>query len=150
MIEILGAELDIAFEELKMNVLKTYEIINKPWDYCETYQVWELSEEDFEKICSIPDNEWKDNWGWWRYAKGSNLGSVGHRYNINGHYISAWDGYKRENTKDYPWNREYKTLLQYFCNEIGVSTEKNVCAVAVDLAEQNGITMAELFKKYQG
>jgi hypothetical protein len=150
MVEILGAELDKAFEELKINAKKTYEIKNKPWSYCEDYQVWEVSEDDFNKICNIEDNTWKDNWGWWRFAKGSNLSSICHRYNINGHYINAWDGTYRQNNKDYYHDRKYNTLLEYFCNEIGASTESNVCAVAVDLVEQNGIKMSELFKKYQG
>jgi hypothetical protein len=150
MIEILGAELDKVFEELNINAKKTYEIKNKPWDYCETYQVWELSEEDFEKISEIEDNDWKEEWGWWRFAKGSNAGSVGYRYNINNHYINVWDGVDRESTKDWCCDRKYSSLLKYFCNEMGASAERNVCALAVDLAMQNGMTMGELFNKYQG
>jgi hypothetical protein len=159
-IEILAGELDKAIEELQMNAKKTYEIQNKPWEYCETYQVWELSDEEFDKLCEIDEDDWKSEYGWWRGAKGSNLGGVSYRYNINNHYIKAWDGYSRinfmeENKNCKPedkWfrDRKYKTLLQYFCEELGVSTERNVCAVAVDLAEQNGITMSELFKKFQG
>jgi hypothetical protein len=147
--EILGAELDKAFEELNLYGKKTYELKNKHCDYCEIYQVWELPDEDYDKLCSISDKDWKEDWGWWRGASGSNMGFVNKRYNINNHYIKAWDGYKRENN-DYPWCRQYKNLLQYFCDEIGASTEKNVCAVAVDLARQNGMTMSELFRKYQG
>lgn len=160
MIEILGAELDKAFEELNINAKKTYEIQNKPWDYCEDYQVWELLEEDFDKICKIEDKDWKDEWGWWRFAEGSNLGYVNARYNINHHYLQAWDGtstqdFLKENKHCKPEDRyfperKYKSLLQYMCNEMGASAERNVCALAVDLAMQNGITMAELFRKYQG
>jgi hypothetical protein len=64
--------------------------------------------------------------------------------------ILAWDGVYRENHKDYFRDRKYPTLLCYFCDEIGASTEKNVCAIAVDLAALNNMTMAELFQKYQG
>jgi hypothetical protein len=158
--EILGAELDLAFKELNINALKTYEIKNFPWEYSEVYQVWELSEEDFKRICEIPNNEWKDDWGWWRFVEGSNLGGVDSRYNINNHYIYAWDGVSRINFEEENKNckpedrwfrdRKYKTLLNYFCEEIGASTERNVCAVAVDIAKQNGIKMSELFIKYQG
>jgi hypothetical protein len=150
MVEILGAELDKAFKELNISAKKTYQLKNKSWGYCEDYQVWELSDENYERLCTISDEDWHDDWGWWRGAKGSNLGGVDRRYNINNHYIYAWDGYKRQNDKDYPWPREYKDLLSYFCDEIGASTENNVCAVVVNLAAQNNITMAELFKKYQG
>lgn len=158
--EILGAELDNTFAELGIEASKTYEIKNKPWKYCENYQVWELSDEDYEKLCAISDADWKDDWGWWRLAEGSNLGCVYVRYNINNHYIKAWDGVSRldfyeENKslkpEDRYWaERKYSTLLEYFCDEIGVSTEKNVCAVATDLAKQNNMTMAELFVKFQG
>jgi len=48
------------------------------------------------------------------------------------------------------WDREYNNLLEYFCDEIGASMEKHICALAVDLAMINGITMGELFRKYQG
>jgi hypothetical protein len=150
MIEILGADLDKAFEELNLYAQKMYQIQNKNWEYCEDYQVWRLADEDFDKLCSITEKDWKEDWGWWRSSKGSNLGSVNHRYNINNHYINAWDGGWRYDTPDWYKDRKYKSLLEYFCDEIGASTEKNVCAVAVDLAAQNNITMAELFKKYQG
>lgn len=160
MIEILGAELDKVFEELKISAKKTYELKNKSWEYCEIYQVWEISDEDFIKLCSMTEDEWKDDWGWWRSSEGSNMGSVNHRYNINNHYIYAWDGYSREEfelenkklSSNDKWfrDRKYKNLLEYLCDEIGVSTEKNVTAVAIDLAKQNNISMGELFKKYQG
>jgi len=150
MIEILGAELDKAFEELNLYAQKMYQIKNKHWEYCEDYQVWRLSNEDYDKLCAISEKNWQDDWGWWRWSAGSNLCSVCHRYNINGHYINAWDGYSRQDDKDYPWARHYKNLLQYFCDELGVTTERNICAVAVDLAAKNNMTMAELFQKYQG
>lgn len=150
--EILGGELDKAFEELGMNAKKAYET--------KGYQVWKISDEDFEKICSMKKEDWKDNWGWWRSVEGSNMGSVNARYNINHRYIQAWDGYSRveliEESKtlqisDRYWNeRKYNDLLEYFCDEIGASQPKNVCALAFDLAAQNNMTMAELFTKYQG
>lgn len=40
--------------------------------------------------------------------------------------------------------------IAYLCDEIGASTEKNVCACTVDLAQQNNMTLSELFKKYLG
>jgi hypothetical protein len=77
------------------------------------------------------------------------------RYNINHHYITAWDGIQREDylkkkNNKYFRERKYENLLEYFCNEIGVSQEKNVCALSIDLARKNNITMGKLFMKYQG
>ena len=148
--EILGGELDKAFEELNMNAKKTYESKNLHYEYQEVYQVWELSDEDFEKICNMSEKDWKDNWGWWRSAEGSNMCSPIYRYNINHHYIKAWDGNTRERNSKDCWPREYEYLTEYICDEIGASMEKNICALAVDLAKINGITMGELFRKYQG
>jgi hypothetical protein len=155
--EILGGELDQAIIDLNINAKKTYQAKNNTTDF---EQVWELSDEDYEKICNIKEEDWKDNWGWWRSAIGSNMGSVNHRYNINHHYIKAWDGIQRINFEEEnkelfsndKWfsERKYNNLLNYFCDEIGASTEKNVCALAIDLAEQNNMTMGELFNKYQG
>lgn len=148
--EILGAELDTAFQELDISAIKTYESQKtyNEYAYLEKYQVWELSEKDFERISNMNDADWKDAWGWWRYAEGSNLGSVHRRFNINNHYIYAWDGYKRDKYNDI--ERSYKCLTLYLCNEIGASMERNVCALAVDLARMNNIKLSELFTKYQG
>lgn len=67
--EILGAELDKAFEELNINATKTYEAKNIRYKYQEIYQVWELSDDDFELICNMVEEDWKDNWGWWRIGR---------------------------------------------------------------------------------
>ena len=46
--------------------------------------------------------------------------------------------------------RKYHDLLTYFCDALGASQPKNVCALAVDMAKYNGMSMAELFQKLQG
>jgi len=150
-IEILGGELDKAFEELNISAKKTYESKNIRHEYQEIYQVWELSDEDFKKICNLTEKDWKDDWGgWWRSAEGSNMCNPISRFNINHHYLKAWDSNNRLESLDYYRGREYEYLTEYMCDEIGASMEKNVCALAVDLARINGITMGELFRKYQG
>jgi hypothetical protein len=147
--EILGGGLDKAFEELNLYAQKMYELKNKSWEYCEIYQVWRLPDEDYDKLCLIPENAWKDNWGWWRSAEGCVLGNPDHRYNIKHHYIWAWDNDNRIE-KDYYKDRKYRNLLEYFSEELNLSAERNVCALSVDLAKYNGMTMAELYNKYQG
>jgi hypothetical protein len=139
--EIFAGDFDKAADELKLNARKTY-------DNGE-YQVWEIDNADHGRICKFTDKEWHDDWGWWRSAIGSNLGSVNARYIINHHYINAWDGYSRTSGNRL-WNRQYNHFLQYFRDELGVSAESNVCAVSVDLAIQNNMTMTELFAKFQG
>ena len=130
----------------------------------EEYQVWLLSKEDFDNICAIDNDDWKDDWGWWRHAYGSNLGAVDCAYVINGEKLMAWDGLQRkewcrdcsdcagtEKDKDECFHdHQYPDILIYLCDEIGASTERNVCACTIDLARQNNLTLAELFKKYLG
>lgn len=43
----------------------------------------------------------------------------------------------------------YESLLEYLCENIGASQPRNVCALAVDLAKYNNMTMGELFTKYE-
>lgn len=160
MIEILAGDLDQAIADLKLAAKKTYQCQKQWWEYQENYQVWEISEIDFEFLCEVDKSNWKDNWGWWRYSDGSIMGTPVWRYNINNHYLYAWDGYRRDQfgrenkglPKDDKWfqPRKYRYLIEYLCEEHGISTEKNVCALTIDLAKYNKIKLSELWQKYQG
>jgi hypothetical protein len=155
MVEILGGNLEKVLRELNIVAVKTYEGITH---LDNRTQVWELDNEDFEKLCKVPDDEWKDDYGWFRHAEGSNMGVVNRRYNINNHYIIAWDGAGREDHEEenkklpvddrYIEPRKYFDLFEYFCEEIGASTGKNVTALAIDLAKQNNMKLSELLIKY--
>ena len=91
---------------------------------------------------------------------------------VNGKELIAWGGPKRDDLRD-DWDAEpdeekaayhysfkeyeetnypykYETLTEYMCDEIGASMESNVCALAVDLARANGLTMSRLFELYEG
>lgn len=165
-IEILGGNgLHKAFKELGIKANRTYKRSEKP-----RYEIWELSKDDLKKLEYT--EEWKDEWGWWRYAKGSNMGTPFDFFTVNGKELIAWEGSKREDLRDdwadksneekaayhysfkeyeeaqYPHN--YDNLLTYMAEELGASVERNVCALAVDLARANGLTMADLFRIYEG
>ena len=152
--EILGGNLDLAFEELGIDAIKTYEG-NTNLD--KNSQVWELRDEDFGEFCNISDNDWKREWGWWRSAEGSNMRNPLETFKIKGQEIIAWDGANRleadkadDEDDRYLFEREYYNLLEYMCDEMGASQPRNVCALATDLARINNIKMGELFQKYQG
>ena len=166
MAEILGGGgLHKAFKELGIQAIRTYRGKEKPH-----YEVWELFKDELKKLEYTP--EWKDEWGWWRYAKGSNMGTPFDFFTVNSRELIAWDGPKREDLRD-DWNDEpneekaayhysfkeyedvlyphvYDSLLTYMYEELGASVERNVCALAVDLARANGMTMAQLFATYEG
>lgn len=164
-VEILGGNgLHSAFKALGIHANQTYCGNDKPY-----YEVWELHKNDLKTLENI--SWWKDEWGWWRYAKGSNMGTPFSFFVVNGKELIAWDGLHRDDLR-HNWNNEpdeeraayhysfdeyekdrcprvYENLTTYMCEEIGASTEKNVCALAVDLARANGMTMAQLFTMYE-
>lgn len=170
--QILGnKKLENAFDELGIfssEYSLKYRMKKSP-HYC----IWELTDNAYETLSDFPDDKWKDNWGWWRYADGSNMGEAKDCGMINGLNIKIWrDDYKRgellqewklersiEEKREYHNNFEefyevwcpncWDTLLDYFSDEIGCSSETNICALATDLAKQNGMTMAELFRDLQ-
>ena len=97
-VEILaGGEFANAVKSLGLtSAVCTYRYQPQSMYHREAYQVWLLSKEDFDNICAIDDDDWKDNWGWWRHADGSNLGTVDCLYVINGEELMAWDGLQRK------------------------------------------------------
>ena len=79
---------------------------------------------------------------WWRSANGCILGVPDTKFKVNGEILLGWN---RQDKK----GRKYENLSDYLCECVSVSTEKNVCACAVDLAKYNHMTMGELFEKYE-
>lgn len=113
------------------------------------YEVWEVSDELFKTMCDMNEEEFEKFAGdeaWWRSSEGTILGVPNCKFEVNERTLIGWDS----PIYDSKIGREYKNLTDYLCNCIGVSTERNVCACAVDLAKYNDITMAELFARYEG
>lgn len=118
------------------------------------YNVYELSEDEFEILCNEPDIEgtW-ENCGW-RHCTGSNKGFVNNTLSINNKELKCW--YEEEFEEDLDeleeeeFKPEYEDLLTYLCDECGCSTFKNVCALTTDLAKVNNLKLSQLFKEYQG
>lgn len=167
MAEIFGGDgLQNAFRALGIDANMTYKGSREPY-----YEVWELSKKDLKVLEEV--EEWQDEWGFWRFAKGSNMGTACSIFIVNGHELIAWEGFRREDLRD-EWDNEtsdeekaachyrfkeyeniympheFSSLLEYMCNELGASTETNVCALAVDLARANGLSMGKLFEVYEG
>lgn len=177
-VEILaGDNIKNAFKSLGIEANCTYKRSMPPEDghyHGEEYEVWEISKEALTMMSEIDDKEWKDDWGFWRYAEGSNLaGEPTHQFTINNQSILAWysqdklDAYledflepayieefesenaaREELIRDY-WDEKckYKNFYQYCSEQWGASTERNVCAIAVDISRMNNMTMGELLSK---
>lgn len=116
------------------------------------YEVWEVSDELFDKMCDMSEEEFVVLAGedaWWRSAEGSNLGIPDTTVHINGHELLGWVG-KPWVDGDIEIEIYSDSLTDYLCDVVGASQPKNVCAYAVDLSKYNNMTIGELFTKYEG
>jgi hypothetical protein len=170
--EIIGENLQTFFDNTGITATKTY---SGHIGYWPQFEVWEISEEDYDDICIMTEDEYEHfaaDGSWWRGADGSNMGMINEEFIINGlpimawrneyrvgEYINDWNDMNEEERDEYEdfedflntwFPKEYAHLTTYFCDELGASTERNVCALATDLAKYNNITMAELFRRYGG
>ena len=118
------------------------------------YEVWEVSDETFNIMCEMTEEKFVElasEDAWWRSAEGSNQGVPDTTAYINGHEMLAWAGEPWEDEdEDDEFEIYASCLTNYLCDVMGASQPKNVCALAVDLAKYNGMTMGELFTKYEG
>jgi hypothetical protein len=171
MIEIIGENMKNIWIILGINPKETF---SGSIGYWKNFKVWELTDAEFKSLCEITDEQferWSEEGAWWRYAEGSVLGTPDVLFRINGDFLMAWekldrsDLYEKWSTlsraekkkyyddEDYvELNRphSYKDILTYLCDEVGVSTERNVCALVTDLAKYNNMSIAELFIRFGG
>ena len=117
------------------------------------YEVWEVSDNTFKEMCDMSEEffiEWSGDDAWWRHCEGSNLGIPTAKAIVKGEPLICWDDdyYLPDEYEDEPC-KEFDSLTEYLCDEIGASQPKNVCACAIDLAKYNDMTMGELFRKYE-
>lgn len=130
------------FAKLGISAENTYKASPDRNGYMTIPSVYELADEDFERLEAIPEEDWNQAVAW-RYAEGSNMGPPDRRVIVNGRHMQGWHGHSH-------WpGRRYDDLLQYMCDEIGASQPRNVTALAVDLARANNLALGQLFAKYQ-
>ena len=123
------------FNEFGINAKMTYKSDHEPY-----YEVWELDKKDIRALEDI--YEWPDEWGWWRHAKGSNMGVPYEFFTVNGEFMIGWETVDGKDT--------YDSLLDYFYNGLNVDMPSTICALSVDLGRANGKTLSALFKTYEG
>lgn len=118
------------------------------------YEVWEVSNEVFNAMCDMSEEKFVELAGedaWWRSAERSNQGIPDTKVCINGNELLGWAGEPWEDEdEDDEFEIYASCLTNYLCDVIGASQPRNVCALAVDLAKYNNMTMGDLFAKYEG
>ncbi|KLA35505.1 hypothetical protein B4080_5918 [Bacillus cereus] len=135
-------------KRLGINATRTY------GDETTSYQVYEVSDEDFKVLSDDASKRDTDDGHWqncgWRWCEGSNQGKPNDVLLVNNKDLHCWAEPVEDDQEEEPYFNEYMHLLEYLEMEKGCSSFKNVCALAKDLAKYNNMTMAELFRKYQG
>ena len=176
MAEIIGEHMMPVFEWLHIFPKNTYCGSVGYWSHFEVWELSESELDKLIKTFDfdVGDEDWNNIASedtWWRYSKGSNQGTPNEEFIINGKPIHAWrselkiDGLKKmwdeapvkerleysndfENYCDIWLPKRYNDILEYLCEELGASTETNVCALVTDLAKYNNISIADIFKNY--
>jgi hypothetical protein len=149
MVEILGGNLRNFFDRVDR------EVKNADITYTgELYEVWEVSDELFERMCNMTEEQFYDiaenDEAWWRQSSGSNMGTPDTKVHINGHELLGWYSPWDDDDPDDEFEIYSSKLTSYLCDVCGASKPRNVCALAMDLAKYNNITMGELFTKCEG
>lgn len=116
------------------------------------YEVWEVTDELFEYLCGFEEDVWNDRFpgSWLRQSEGSVIKNwETYIFNINGQFMHGLLNEHR--ILDDGWFQDtYSSLTEYLCEHVGYSQPRNVCAVAMDLAKMNGMSMGKLFEVYEG
>lgn len=158
-------------EILGYNLKQFFDTVDKDYNNADItyagnrYEVWEVSDSLFERMCNMTEEEFvklAGEYAWWRQSDGSNLGTPNATYTIKGHYLRVWELRDRLEwcgncecddeescIECMDYSREFSSLTEYLCDEVGASTEKNVCACAMDIAKYNNMTMGKLFSKFE-
>ena len=154
MVEIYGLNLEPFFKTICADGKYKAELEFQQNDKYEgLVEIWSISQETLDYMSNMTEEEFikiaGDESGW-RYAEGSNLGTPTEYVMVNGKEMKAWrNDDKYDDDEDCESLYEFEYLTDYLCNHIGASQPKNVCALCVDLAKANNMTMGELFEKYE-
>lgn len=151
--EIMGQELDLAFQELGIKATKTHETPKK--DYFSSYQVWELSDSQFEELEQVSDSQWQDNYGWWRTGGCIYEGDASVEYLVNdqtmmGYTPNAVFADEEDEDGESFFETVFKDYSQWMSQSMNLTKDTNMVIFATSLAKDNGMKLSEFMKKYQG
>lgn len=168
--EIIGENLQSLFRRMGIYPPKKFAGNVARWMNLE---VWHLTDSQYNLVKDITDEEFSNmviEKCWFRIPDGSIMGTPETKFIINGKELLAWihpsvlhnleieyeelpweEKIDYKNLEEYIsfWHPlEYDGLLEYYIGELRTLEVEDVCALSVDLAKHNNITVAELFYKY--
>lgn len=142
MVQIIGANLDLAMQELEVQAEKKFETEADFLDV--SLQVWELNNEDFSFLCKIERQDWSDEYGWWVNGGCNHPKEDIAITKINGKELTV---FTQEFNKEYiTWG--YTSLTDYLESHLGITSYNNISYYIHSLAELNNMTKAEFMRKY--
>lgn len=161
-----GGEIKNAFDNFGIKATRTYHWTNPASENDVTFEIWEITAPDLKVLGDFPNDEWKPEWGWFRYSEGTVLENDGttRKAKINGveldvftndHWCASVRTFidDKEIAEEMIKEREkaeYKDVLSYLLQEFNVTSETNIAAITCGLAKINNMTMAGLWKLCQG
>lgn len=163
--ELFGEGLCNAFESIGIEASKTYQ--SNTQDAFITPEVWVVSDADFERLCKMKDEDWGNNWGWWRNGGCIFEGAAGSEYMVNGCVMcgysdkrieSAFDGADNSDPDDVEYAnscieeyraQKYKSVIEWISETQQISAEYNIAYFCFSLAKDNGLTLSQFMLKYQ-
>lgn len=153
MIQILGNNLTKAIEDYDIKATLKYKTDRDDLGrFDRQFEVWELTEEECNKIDAIPEDVWFERkYGWYRFGE-RNTNPLGVPYVVNGHEMlgyESWSSEEDEDDEDYTNEPEkFKHFMQYLEEVEDLSSDLNIAVTAITLAQYNGLTLADFMSKY--
>lgn len=141
-VEIIGGNgLEMALSDNFINALRTYK--------GKEYEVWELSEVEFEKLKNIKEEDWLDEYGWYRH--GGAIISPTEQVVVNGNKLYGYENESlmalvKEGEEVEYGVQQYKSLKSHISEATGCSNTTNFCALVSQMAKCNKIKISKLFE----
>lgn len=121
-----------------------------------------MRDSDFSKLYSIPDEEWKEEWGWWRYGHCILEGSASIVYIVNGHKMLGYEPKIKidnlDNSEDkeiekeywgYKFTKDFSTYTEWLHEIMNLGNLKHTACFAVSLAKENGMSLSDFMERFQ-
>lgn len=128
-----GKKFDKIVKELNISAERIYQTPHK--DEYPHYEIWAIDKsnlEDVESACMF-------NKVLFCYSKGTNRGTAFEPLTVNGQFVIGWTAVNGEDTFD--------NLIDYFKDGLEITNPHEVCACAITMAKNNGMTFVDVWKK---
>lgn len=128
-----GKKFDKIVKELNISAERIYQTPHK--DEYPHYEIWTIDKsnlEDVESVCIL-------NKVLFCYSKGTNRGTAFEPLTVNGQFVIGWTAVNGEDTFD--------NLIDYFKDGLEITNPHEVCACAITMAKNNGMTFVDVWKK---